>query len=885
MSTDSLRRANHEKIVYTKLLRYREEQLENYDGPPIEYSTSDYHHTKSVEATPTKNSSHASLSISQARRPVSQYSLLGETKERNLKVQNPTVNRQASVAETERSQSSYDPFRPSRTHFSKTQPDHARITVLRRESQAHQQQAFETGSKTLARSGRTKRDHDDAEVYSIASSPPSGGDWTSRHLQSAGSNRRISRGNSRVTMSSVHSRTTNHSGMVLKRPAAYKRKVSFNHTRKRSASGHQPRLRVEEKQSDSRTLKERFVTDGGQLERESSSSPPVVLKQESPEVDEIPLVRSKKSPKRIPRDTLVSKLRIEGQNWTEDVRKISTELDKLCDTAFNRVSLSSSTPTAFTPGTGYRDSNRSYQSPATSLSIYEDPASDVGTHSNSNKPNAISTNAYPDRPLPPLPSVFQSEQHNVLSYTQQELQKTRDLLKKRNRASYMEPGYLDDVIAHLDRLMQPSTIRLHDEERRAISTPEPNTRIARKDTFDKIIEKTNVGIRSASEPTEQKSPSPAKRSIRLVEDSSENGFKTISPIKPLTIRKKSDAFTSSTGSPRRQRTTSRPASPTKKSKPRGNEFTSGLGSFLDNSLEPIVEGDDFDPIERNGKDTSKMIAKKRSWFRRNHQLAQKGSRDTEIGPPTLLPHDVQLYSECQAAGPGVGKHDSATSEESRGSKGPVKNGRFFKNIFLMNKSHPKNAKKTSRGTGDYELDDEASLSSNETPSGRYQIFHATAKTGADNGKSLDKAATSRNASLAHRKLTNITATAHDRKQSSHEEAKSATTHQPTRQRHHQNWLARFLGIKPASQVLVFQVSKVRARKEIVSVFREWKMYGMREVLVDREASTITTRVDAKNCMYPLSLLLPFPFPSLINPISFQSPRIKTPHTSRLGIDD
>ncbi|KMU91800.1 BR serine/threonine-protein kinase 1 [Coccidioides immitis H538.4] len=35
---------NHEKLFYKALLKFREEQLENYEGPPLGYSSSDYHH-------------------------------------------------------------------------------------------------------------------------------------------------------------------------------------------------------------------------------------------------------------------------------------------------------------------------------------------------------------------------------------------------------------------------------------------------------------------------------------------------------------------------------------------------------------------------------------------------------------------------------------------------------------------------------------------------------------------------------------------------------------------------------------------------------------------------------------------------------------------------
>ena len=71
---------------------------------------------------------------------------------------------------------------------------------------------------------------------------------------------------------------------------------------------------------------------------------------------------------------------------------------------------------------------------------------------------------------------------------------------------------------------------------------------------------------------------------------------------------------------------------------------------------------------------------------------------------------------------------------------------------------------------------------------------------------------------------------------------------PPPQPQHQNWLARFLRIKPATAVLCFQLPKIRARREIVGVLKEWRKYGMRDIVVDRDASRIWARVDGKNSL-------------------------------------
>ena len=65
---------------------------------------------------------------------------------------------------------------------------------------------------------------------------------------------------------------------------------------------------------------------------------------------------------------------------------------------------------------------------------------------------------------------------------------------------------------------------------------------------------------------------------------------------------------------------------------------------------------------------------------------------------------------------------------------------------------------------------------------------------------------------------------------------------------HQNWLARFLRIKPAMHVMCFHVSKIRARKEVVGVFKDWRKFGMRDIVVDKAAGRVWARVDVKNCV-------------------------------------
>ena len=503
--TDHAVRPNHEKIVYSKLLRYREEQLEHYDGPPLEASMSDHHHVTPSSKMARRSSTQASLRFSQAQGRQSQYSLADHHLQPLAWRGSPAPQRNVSVAETEKTAESYDPFRPSRNQVSKSQAAPARITLLREASQASRMQQSSNSVEKSSLKSSTLRMHLEADdVYSIPSSPPTIHRLGASHNQrTLTSHSLLSRGNSKVTMGSVRTGKSGSSQFVARKRASYKRTVSFNHGGRRSVGSGQPKLRSREHQPASRTLQERYVRDEAKGQAVASSSPSsLYVRDATPMPDAQPVIRSRKEN----RKTMVasSGTQMDGDiNWNDDVRKISTELHKLCDTAFNRVSVSSSAPTAITPGSGNRESQGRNWSSATSFSIYEDPvyAQDDDRHAKIRMKD-VSTQADDQRSLPLPPTMDPLAQDRLGSYAHRELAKTRDLLKKRNRASYMEPGYLDDVIAHLDRLMQPSNVRLVDEERRAVTDPSANG-LQRMDTFEQIMENSYIGFRSASEPTKK----------------------------------------------------------------------------------------------------------------------------------------------------------------------------------------------------------------------------------------------------------------------------------------------------------------------------------------------------------------------------------------------
>lgn len=623
------RRPNFEKVFYTKLLNYREEQLEDYQGPSMEYSASDYHHQPRYERPPPmprRSSTSMSLQPRQMQhgQASSRYSaVVEEIPRRSVSHRRPSTSSQqrpqtsssaqqrpASVAETE---GSYDPFRSSRAQFHKAHADHARITVLRNLSNRHaanRQSMSSFGRRAPSKAStqyQAQLPTPIDDVFSIASTPPAA---NSSQLARLRNERRISRASSRHTFNS------STGTRVVHKSSSYRRGVSFAHIRKRSVSADVPSQRY------SSSVPRISVSKPSQPRAASTPLPsvPVSPHQETPSPSVLPTVVRSRKP--IPEDSSSSGPRITSQYWKEDTRKVSKELENFCDEAFNRVSVASSAPTTTTGATD----RRSCGTPATSRSIHDHEPMPLGGVRRVAKLSDL--RAYENRPLP-RPPVEES----LGSFTHRELAKTKEVLMKRAAGSGITPGALDEVIAHLDRLMQPSEVRLKEENRRAVSTPEQGL-APNKDTFERFLERTDVGLRAASDPS---AGSPRRRrqadTIRIVDA---RGQKDISPVKPLTIRKKSNSSTPSTETLRKRSSQEQlPQRMESRSYDRHQpgERRSAGWNLVQKSLEPIKElADDSPPKGR-------AVTKKKSWFFRGHQANK--SQDADKMPPPPLPSPME----------------------------------------------------------------------------------------------------------------------------------------------------------------------------------------------------------------------------------------------------
>ena len=758
----------------------------------MEYSQSDHHHIPvarppPVPQLPVRSSTRASLAAPRPKagrelKITSQYSLLHADS-----VQKRQKTRHPSVADTEHS---YDPFRSSRQPLD-VSADYAKITVLRPGSSSSQQKVEDKRLPSRVSVRHPAFDRiDELGDYSIISSPLPRSRVSSRISQHHG----MSCGVSKISVASTSSNSRQVSSVNSKR------RVSFARNR-RVLSGKQPASKPPTEPLPSpppSTLQQRFLNDGLAVSPDlpSYGAKTTALAQ---------TVRSRKPFVR-------SDANRNSAFWREDTHRVSSELGKVCDEAFNRDSAISSIATAATSRL-----DRHSKSTETSLSLHD------RTPIHKIEPKSLL-----DRPLPPPPPEY------LGNFAQRELAKARELLKQRAAdPSLGAPGCLDDVIAHLDRLMQPSTTRINEEERRAVSAPQERPSGTglepRKDTFERFLENGYTGLRATSEPIKQAQQMPwdGERSIRLVDADEESH--QISPMKPLTIRKRSNGSMPSYGSEPKRRSDEEPGQLRDNPWSYAEWRSSGLG---------IPEESSLQTDEENKENVGTPAPKKRTWFGRGANAKKQQVGDNVRATPVRDPARRALVEL---------KVDDVTNRDKGGSNRSVEEfpprkerGRFFKIFGKLEKD----GRSISRaGAAGKNLLSGIPFLAKLTPPAYYDL---------DDTHSQTTATTTTNA-------THETGPYMSGALAQEESLLSSSTvglngpsfrdHQVPRPliiKPHTNWFARFLRIKPASYTLCLQIPKIQARKEITRVLKAWKKYGLKDLVVDKTKCVISVRVNGKN---------------------------------------
>ncbi|KAJ4297605.1 serine/threonine-protein kinase gin4 [Kalmusia sp. IMI 367209] len=485
-----------------------------------------------------------------------------------------------------------------------------------------------------------------------------------------------------------------------------------------------------------------------------------------------------------------------------EARKVSTELEKVMEEAFNRSSIGSSIRTSTTDP---RKEVSGFETPPTSFSNRDSGATGPGTPDN----KALLQN----RPLPPVPMETPN------TFLQRKLAETRAEIARRLEESGDSTEHFNEVLEHLDRLMVPAA----NAAKRTCSAPakspeqplplHPIPEEVKSDSEDRF-EPYRSHYRAFTDPARHNGQghqvSADNTTIRVVDQSPTR-------IAPLTIRKKSET-NRSTKSENGPLTTPWPGPVRHTSAPSRQQAEPSALAMR------TYQGATSNIITDNTEKKETTIKKKKSsWFRRT---PEERDRPQEMQPkPT--PSYLQIPEAWQglddrikndppkanSPNPESTKPSTKHSDGSTTSEFPMRacgttigkseGGGTLKGFFNFFGKKPKDDK----GKRPIELGDNFSTSS------ILSSFDVTPET---TGEAL------------------------------------ARSGPPDFQ---MNWLSRFLHIKPASRVLCFQVRRGKVRQELVYLLRDWQRYGVRDVTFDRNTNVIHARVDKNNRKYTKLLFM------------------------------
>ncbi|KAF4766442.1 hypothetical protein HAV15_010539 [Penicillium sp. str.  len=738
----------HERMFYNALAKFRDEQLENYQGQPLEYSASDYHHISRPGGRVRRGRSQTGQGNSKRR---AQFPSVKEFPRRVSSVKEPMSSGTTA---------SYDPYRSPNHGSTTSEAQYANITVHRELSE--QSQAILSSPRvnpppSIAEEQEPEEwDGPDESPFTVLQKRKHGPSSMKSFVSS-----KVPHSSSRAPGLSTHS-------------MSYRRNVSFHHARNRShgsASAKQkkrkiaaPTQQTEIKRSPS-TCSLQLMADGLDLPDMPSSPPlpaqPTVVRTNGPKVKSLGQVR---------------KVRETDYTWREDTRKVSHELSQICEEAFNGSSVTTIRTTS--GGSGY-------ETPATPVSM----ASPEQVH-----------------PTPKIPGS-NTTKDSSRSYNIKELTETRQKLIEHGQGRKDNVGgYLSGVITHLDRLIEEDQVKNGTKRELDVAALQDPFVTSPNEAFLPIINENCASpVRPPSETSPRRQQKPrtslatsqggdAKATIRMVPHSS---LPSMEEVKPLTIRKKNST-----------KFTSPHVHEFAMSDSMGGDQNFSIGSRRGrqpSGLPPIEEV----PLSPKKSTTRAPEGKKWSWFKHRAQGSDS--------PPALPPKDTHLIIPSG----GTIVHNPITLEPASPPKAentervPKRKtsmdrfgGGFFKKLL------------TKRSTQNME----------EPPTNQEKDIQTTPTK--DN----------RHSSLMCKGLadTDSSTEADDPPNPFSQKRRSIANH---------NWFARVFQIKPATQVIALNTSKVKGRKELYKLLREWRDFGMEDVYLDKTNSVVHGRVSEANFLH------------------------------------
>lgn len=403
------------------------------------------------------------------------------------------------------------------------------------------------------------------------------------------------------------------------------------------------------------------------------------------------------------------------------------------------------------------------------------------------------------RPLPELPKDTPN------TYLTRTLEETRSKLAAYQGSGDENAAKFDEVMKMLDKIMpgsSPST------EKRIMSAPEAS-KMAEQYGFLPIISEESSDQRSSRDGGNwhrsvtapvTKERKPANRTIRVVPQSSP-------AIAPLNVRKRSPGSPLSDQSPSHRRTTIKPSSdvPTQK---RVNEPSQLMVIDEDSTL----------------LTTPTIVRKKKSgWFGRS----KKDGRNELETDSTLVP---LAFTRLEDQSDPRQSRNSARGGLIRGVSSAEPPAAALPNELPIRKPRfGTGSKGFTRWIG--KMGRDKGIDSTTTEDGRLTKSDTPIST----------------ANILTDAVTN-TIPSMDSGFSSASPTPSSNDAPPTSGGPERSWFARFFKMKPAVQILCFNISRGRARQELVILLKEWRRHGIRDLEYSRENNTITARVDKVNSL-------------------------------------
>jgi serine/threonine-protein kinase HSL1 (negative regulator of Swe1 kinase) len=355
------------------------------------------------------------------------------------------------------------------------------------------------------------------------------------------SGRKSSRSSSRISVTS--SQWLSSPPIASMRPSdMHKRGVQFSHLRRSSTASA-----LTAQPEPDRPL---YISNDCRKALTLISSLPSSPLSSSPAIRPYNVVRSRKEHGTVALPTLRTR---KMRDIDQEARKISTELEKACEEAFFRSSISSTARSLMTEK----------KEPPT-----ETPPSSVYERSPYLKPKPVLDKAaLANRPLPPTPlektkSSFQTTE-TPNAYTARELAEMRERLAlKYQQEGASNQKYFNDVLRQLDSLMPPGP-RFHHtgDGKRVLSAPQQSSNFmyAEEPSYLQVIPEEGRFADADVDFTHSEQPGPGKMSvaepsrhrfhpgnknfsetIRLVQPSSPPPSPSPLPWAPLVIRKQSN---------------------------------------------------------------------------------------------------------------------------------------------------------------------------------------------------------------------------------------------------------------------------------------------------------------------------------------------------------